>query len=59
MIKYGCTYRDMEQIIIQVMNIMKESGMVVRGQDGVECTILMGQYMKGSGIMIVVMVMDY
>ena len=59
MVKYGCTYRDMEQIIIQVTNIMKKNGMVVRGQDGVECTILMDQYMKGSGIMIVVMVMDY
>ena len=49
----------MERIIIQLMNIMKVNGMLVRDQDGVGCTIAMDQYMKGSGIMIVVMVMDY
>lgn len=49
----------MEQTIIPVMNIMKVNGMLVRGQDGVGCTIVMDQYTKGSGIMTVVMVMDY
>ena len=48
----------MVQTIIPVMNIMKENGMLVRDQVGVGCTIVMDQYMKGSGIMIVVMVMD-
>ena len=49
----------MEQIIIQLMNTMKENGMPVKDQDGVECTLVTDQYMKESGIMIVVMVMDY
>ena len=33
--------------------------MPVRGQAGVECTILMDQYMRENGIMIAVTVMDY
>jgi len=41
------------------MNIMKESGMLARDQDGAGCTILMDQYMKGSGIPINVMGMVY
>ena len=49
----------MGQTIIQLMSIMKGSGTPARGQAGVGCTTLMDQYMKESGIMIVVMVMDY
>ena len=52
-------YRVMEQTSIQLMNTMKENGMLVRDQDGVECTIVMDQYMKESGIMTVAMVMAY
>ena len=62
MVSYSCydDCRVMVQTIIQLMkNIMKENGTLVRGQDGVECTMVMDQYMKGSGLMIVVMVMDY
>ena len=47
----------MEQTSIQLMNTMKENGMLVKNQDGVECTIVMDQYMKESGTMIVTMVM--
>jgi len=49
----------MEQITIQMMNIMKESGTLVTDQDGVECTTVTAQYMKENGIMIVAMAMDY
>ena len=49
----------MEQTIIQVMNIMKVNGMLVKDRDGVGCTLVTDQYMRESGIMIVVMVMDY
>ena len=52
-------YRVMEQTSIQLMNTMKENGMLVKDQDGVECTIVMDQYMKESGIMTVAMVMAY
>ena len=36
---------------ILLMSTMRESGMLVRGQDGAGCTTLMDQYMKGSGTM--------
>ena len=56
--KFYTTYRGMEQTSIQLMNTMKENGMLVKDQDGVlECTIVMDQYMKENGIMIVAMVM--
>ena len=47
----------MKQTSIQLMNTMKENGMLVKDQDGVECTIVMDQYMKENGTMIVTMVM--
>ena len=49
----------MGQTIIQPMSIIKGSGTPARGQAGVGCTTLMDQFMKESGIMIVVTVMDY
>ena len=55
--KFYTTYRGMEQTSIQLMNTMKENGMLVKDQDGVECTIVMDQYMKENGTMIVAMVM--
>ena len=50
-------YRGMELTSIQLMNTMKENGTLVKDQDGVECTIVIDQYMKESGTMIVAMIM--
>ena len=47
----------MKQTSIQLMNTMKENGMLVKDQDGVDCTTLMDQYMKENDTTIVAMVM--
>ena len=43
--------RDLELISMEMMNIMRGSGLKIRGVDGAECTTVMDPSMRGSGSM--------
>ena len=43
-------YRVMVQTTIMLMNTTKESGTGAKGRGGAECTIVMDQFMRGSGL---------
>ena len=42
----------MGQISIARQSIMRVSGVLVKEKDGVECTMMMGRYMKENGFKI-------